>query len=172
MLVEYVTDFEDFKAAQRLARRHKPIAALSYNFWCWAVPGLALVAAAALIGNEVTKKPFLPAHIGGYLAGLVGAGAFLAMYRPYQMRKLYKTMKANRAAGEPVQFELTDTEIISRIPGRSEGRFLPNAVFDYTEDDRLALIYVAEQRFLIVPKSAMPEEDWVRLREWIKRGRT
>ena len=163
----YVTTFNDFVAAQRLARKHHRLMAAAYYFWYGVVPLLALAALAALIYDFVPGHAFLPAHVGPYLAGLVGAGLYLAILRPIAIRRSYRQTRGGRPADAPVEFELTGTEIISRIPGRSEGRFLPSAVISFAEDDRIALIYVAKKRFLFVPKTALTAAQWTMVRHWV-----
>ena len=66
--------------------------------------------------------------------------------------------------GQPVTFQFDEQQLISARPGSSEGRFQWNAIEDYAEDERLAILYVQRKLFLFVPKRAMDEAEWERLR--------
>ena len=73
---------------------------------------------------------------------------------------------------QPPEFELHDDDLISRIPGRSEGRFLRVAVHDVVRDERICLIYVRKKLFIFVPRQDMPEDLWSALAVWSGKART
>lgn len=79
-------------------------------------------------------------------------------------------MKNGRGDNDPIEFEITDEELISRIPGTSEGRFRRNGIHKFVENEKVALLYVAKLRFLILPKRALNDEQWLSLRQWLAKG--
>jgi hypothetical protein len=82
------------------------------------------------------------------------------------MKRLYRLMKNGRSEEDKVVLELTPTELISRIPDRSEGRFLRKAVLKFVEDDQVALIFMGPTKFLLIPKRFIPLDEWPQVRNW------
>jgi len=161
---EYVLQKKDFINAQRLHLKHNRSAALSYYFWIWLVPILGVVVAlfewtAYLLHNEIMMRTLAP---------VAGAGLWLAIFLPFMrwwnVRRCWKASSETIDGGKPVTLQFNDELLISTIPGKSEGRFFWTGLIDFAEDDRLALLYIRKKQFLYVPKSALPEEAWVRVR--------
>ncbi len=70
------------------------------------------------------------------------------------------------------QLELRAGELISRIPGRSEGRFRPVAIQDMVRDERICLIYVGTKRFLLFRCESISDDLWAALAAWSGKSRT
>lgn len=165
MLYVYETNLADFKAAQRLHRRCHPKARLGYVFWYMVFPAIGCLSGLLLVWDIVVRHFQLSPSIGGLLSGLTFGGLYCLFMRPYLIRRAYRQMK-EISEGRPVELELRDGELISRVPGRSEGRFQPKAVLEFVEDEQLALLYIRKKLFLIVPKRGLPESDLTELRAW------
>ncbi|AFL89843.1 hypothetical protein Terro_3629 [Terriglobus roseus DSM 18391] len=167
MLARYTMNFEDFKHAQILCYRRKKFGALRMAIWVWVLPVLGLVCA-AILAWDITARHFAFTPLaGGVLAALTGFGLFVLVMRPVNVRRLYKQMKNGRPENEPVELEIEGDEMISRLPGLSEGRFRRAAVVDFAEDDHIALLFVAKNKFLLVPKRALNESQWAAVHAWL-----
>jgi hypothetical protein len=163
----YTTNYGDFKNAQRLHMTATP--KLKVLFWISLriLPVVGLIVLLLLVGHALPMKNSLVVIVA---CGLVGAGTWgfiMAFLRPLLLRRLYKQMKNGRSDDAELGLEIADGQLISRIPGLSEGRFFPAAVLRFVENDKVALLYVAKKRFLIIPKSAMNETEWSELRAWL-----
>jgi len=167
MNYRYRTNYSEFKEAQRLHMEANPKFAII--FWVF----LRILPALGLIAFVLLQFHFLPTTNGPIIAiasGTMAAGAWgliMALIRPFSMRRLYKQMKNGRGDDAELELEIQDSQLISRIPGMSEGRFLPAAIQRFIENDKIALLYIAKKRFLLVPKKAMDEEGWSSLRSWL-----
>lgn len=93
------------------------------------------------------------------------AAVLLPLARWNQIRVLWNRTQPKKYRGQPVTFQFDQEQVISARPGSSEGRFLWGAIEDYAEDERLVLLYVQRKLFLFIPKRAMDETEWARLRE-------
>ena len=169
MLAEYTTTFEDFKAAQRLAVRRTMRNRIVFLVFHRVLPLLGAVAVILLIWDMGFRGFLFPSWVGGWLFLMVWLGFALPAVRWWQFRRLYRAMKNGRPEGAPIQFELTETEFISRVPGRSEGHFRPAAIFDYRENEEVALVYVTKNQFIVLPKRALDASQWQALREWMEK---
>ena len=161
---EYTATKQDFHDAQRLHRANRRWVAIGYYFWVWFVPlagtALALIAGTFwLQGNRAGFYHLLPeAALGAYFA------VVLPLLRWNQIRRLWDRAQPKKFRDQPVTLQFDAQQIISARPGSSEGRFQWTAIEDYAEDERLALLYVQRKLFLFVPKRAMDEAEWDRLR--------
>ena len=171
MVYEYVLTFQDYRNAQRLYLRHRKMAAIYFYFWIWVLPisGLLvgiLFAIAMLSGRTEGMAAY---------AGLAAGGVWLACFIPtmqwYGRRKIWKqlippeieTRSAKTAIS--VSLEFNESQLISTIPGRSEGRFFWPAILDFAENDQVAILFIHKKQFLFVPKRALPEFAWADLRK-------
>ncbi len=167
MLVRYTTSYKDFVAAQRLNVRRKFLGAARYNFFVYVLPVLSGLALLTLLFDIVVRHFSLPPWAGGVLSGLAFLGLYCSIYRVYIYRRLYRQMKNGRPELAPIEFELQGEELISRVPGFSEGRFLRTAIRDFAEDDAVVLLYLSPRAFLMLPRHAVSEPELADLRHWI-----
>ena len=145
----YLLQKEHLLHAQKLYRKHHPRAALSYYLWIWIVPLLGVCLVLAYIAAVVTRREDLIRQLGPAAA----LGAWLAVFIPamrwWQIRKLWKASLDRVADGKPVTLQFDNEQLISAIPGKSEGRFFWTAILDFAEDDHLALIFIRKKNFSI-----------------------
>jgi hypothetical protein len=109
-----------------------------------------------------------------------GVGLWFAfcipLFRLISVRKCWKRLlpESGRRSTKsviPVELEMTADQIISTLPGRSEGRFFWAALPDFVEDEKLALVFVKKKQFLFIPRRAMDEVGWVQLRSHFANSR-
>lgn len=164
-IYNYLLSKDNFLDAQRLYRKHSPKAALSYYFWIWTVPIIGLCFVLALVAAVITRREDLIRQ----LAPAAAAGAWFAIFIPtmrwWQLRKLWKASLDAGADGKPITLQFDDEQLISTIPGKSEGRFFWTALIDYAEDDRLAMLFIRKTHFHYILKYALPETAWTQIRQ-------
>ncbi len=171
MTYAYDLTFPDFVAAQRLHIRHQPRARLWFLVWQRIMPVVSLLSIILLVRDVAFHHFSYPPIVGGILAALSWIGLFTFLFRPIQLRLAFRKLRPDVTNGRhAVELELTPEELISRIPGKSEGRFRRAAIIDFAEDEHLALLYLRPKLFLYIPKSAMPEPAWTELRQWLDRS--
>jgi hypothetical protein len=145
---------------------------VTYYAWVWGLPvaGVATVLAwvATLLGSQLVWVKTMAAlsGFGIWFLAVIPLSRMLTMRRAWKRLLPPRTRKARKAM-VAVELEFDETQVISRLPGRNEGRFFWPAIVDYAEDEKLALIFVAPKRFLFVPRRAMPDEAWVQLRGYV-----
>jgi YcxB-like protein len=170
MRYEYKLTYQNYKDSQRLYRRHRWQAALSYYFWIWLVPVLGSILALPLLANLLFD--FHPDWLRS-IVGFSGVGLWFAVFIPlmrfYTIRRCWKRLLPENVRKSirtdiPVEIEWNNEQLISCLPGRSEGRFFWSAICDFAENEKLALIFVKKKQFIFVPKSALPESAWADLR--------
>ena len=167
MKQSYTTSYADFMDAQRLHLRRSPKIAILFWLFFRIFPVIAI---ALSIWLWLDKPPLKNMVLGCLVFSTIGVGLWglvMAAMRPFNMRRIYKRMKNGRSDSEPIELEITEGQLISRIPGRSEGRFLPSAILRFEEDERVALLYVTPRLFLSLPKRVLGDAQWLELRAWL-----
>ncbi len=157
---EYVLQKTDFLHAQKLYRRNRPKAAWSYWIYVWVCPALGWLAIALTLVGLTTNNPNLVTLVAPFAVGGLVFVIFVPIHRWFQLRRAWRSCVPTSLRGKPVTLQFDETQLISAIPGRSEGRFFWTAVLDFVEDKQLALIFVREKYFLFIPKSALAESVW------------
>lgn len=172
MRYEYMLTYASYKYAQVLYRRHRRLAALSYYVWIWVVPvagfivGVPLIASIFGVRTDLLRKWEYVSGLGLWLAISIPA------MRVYSVRRGWKRILPD-GAGRSIRTELAvalefnEEQVISVIPGRSEGRFFWKAIVDFLEDERVALLFVGKKVFLFLPKEALPEVAWSEIRSLV-----
>ena len=163
----YTTSYGDFKDAQCLHMGATPRSKVLVWISLRILPVAGLIALLLLTSHALPMKNSLVVIVAW---GLVGAGIWgfiMAILRPFSFRRLYKQMKNGRSDDAELGLQIADGQLISRIPGLSEGRYFPAAIRRFVENDKVALLYVAKNRFLMIPKPAMNETEWSELRAWL-----
>ena len=168
MLCVYTVNYGDFKAAQRLHIRGSLKNRLVFLIFQRIMPGLAVIAAGILVWAIRFQHFSLSPWLGFVLAAVVWLGVCCPVMRLVQFRRGYKAMKNGRDENAPLELEWTESELISRVPGRGEGRLLPAGIQQFAEDDQVGMIYLSAKRFLVLPRRMMPAENWADLRQWLR----
>jgi hypothetical protein len=168
MAHNYEYTYRDFIEAQRLHRRSRPLAMVSFVTWFILLPVAAVSVTifmlwAAIVGRQDLFRQLLPAE-----AWLLFMTIFICLFRPFNLRKIYKRNLPDGAKSCAATFSFGEEGVASGIVGRSEGRFHWNALLQFVENEKVALLYVKKKLFLCVPKRAMPEEEWQQLRAYFQ----
>jgi hypothetical protein len=175
MRYEYKLTYQDYKDAQKLYLKSSWKAALSHYFWIWAVPIVGCILALPLIATLLGFR----SEWFESMAGFGGAGLWFAIFIPamriYTVRKCWKRLLPENARKSvrteiSAALEWNEEQLISILPGRSEGRFFWSALVDFVENDKLVLIFIKKKMFLFIPKDALPVSAWEDIRShWINR---
>ena len=132
---------EDYLHAQRLHRRRIEswlyggcvLTALCGGLLLWQFPD------AMLAGGML---------VGGGTCGLVGEVAVSRLYLPWKVRRLHKQMKA---FAHPLVYEWDETTLRASSP-QAQGERPWSDFLKYREDDRIFLLYHADNLFEMLPK--------------------
>jgi hypothetical protein len=168
MMYSYSTTFADFKAAQRLFAQRSWKSKLNFLIWLRILPVSGLISAVLLIWDIGFRHFDFNPVFGVVLAGLAWFAFYIVLFRYFQLRKLYKRMKNGRPEGSPTEIGVEGDELVSRLPGLSEGRFKRPSVVGSIEDEKLMLLFVGKKIFFMLPKAALPEVALQEVRAWLQ----
>jgi hypothetical protein len=167
MLCRYTTNYQDFKAAQMLHIRSKRHGMLQYVIYNWCIPITGAIALLLLAYDIFINHFHYQPITGGILTALAWFGLWIPPMRIMNYRRLYKQMKNGRSDDYVLELEISGNELISRVPDISEGRFFRKAILAFLEDDKIALIYVAKNKFLLLPKHSLTPFQINTIHDWI-----
>ena len=164
---EYIFDYKDFRNAQKLYLRHRKRAGATLRFWLYGLPTMTIVFLAIDIYAFKAGQNSAAGLFGWLTACALWMTLMIVVRRPWNLRRLYKKMlPPGTKDAVSAFFSFGEDGVISGITGRSEGRFFWKAILDYAEDDQIALLFIHQKRFLFIPKWAMDDSEWVRLRDY------
>ena len=167
-MYEYAMTLQDFKNAQILCSRRSKKSRLLFLLWLRVLPVVGILSLLALIWDIKLRHFGFTSAVGGILVGLAWFGLSIPAMRPFYIRSLYRQMKNVWPEGSPIEIGIEGDELISRVPGMSEGRFRRQAIVDFVEDDETALLYVAKKAFLFLPKRALPQVAIQEIKAWLQ----
>jgi hypothetical protein len=176
MRYSYVLRYQDYKNAQALYRKHRLTASLTYYVWIWILPVVGLAVALPLLLGLFGYSPEWASTLAPFSAMGIWFAVFIPVMRFYSVRKCWKRLLPENVPKSvkseiSVELEMTEEQIISILPGTSEGRFYWSSILDFAEDDRIALVFVKKKVFIFIPRSALPAQGWDELRYHLtKRG--
>ena len=172
MLGTYRNKFKVYKAAQRLYFRCDPRRRLSFLFWHRIMPVISTAALGVLLWDIVLRRCAFSPSVAGVLGGVSFLGLSTFALRPLQLRRDFRKIMQNGGLDQNLELELKDGELVTRVPGRSESRFQPAAIYDMVRDQEVCLLFLRKRLFLYVPRQNLPEEQWAALTAWSGKGRT
>jgi hypothetical protein len=168
MMYPYTTTFADFKAAQRLFAQRSWKSKLNFLIWLRILPASGLISAVLLIWDIGYRHFQFTPVFAAVLAGLAWFAFYIALYRYFLLRKLYKRMRNGRPEGSTTEIGVEGDELISRRTGFSEGRFKRPSIVGSIEDEKMMLLFVGKKIFFMLPKAALPEVALQDVRAWLQ----
>ena len=157
----YRISYKEWLTGVRWARRRNPRWMLRYVAG-WLIPVALMYLDLAVIWGAFHGESAWSDAIDTSLVMIVLLGAIIG-YRVFRMRRIYRrSLMARYEPGLALAFN--EEYFVSGLPGRSEGRFLWHALYDFVENDVIALLYTSKNRFIVIPKHAMSETSWAMFR--------
>ncbi|HZY61989.1 MAG TPA: YcxB family protein [Edaphobacter sp.] len=166
MRYDYVLRFDDYQDSQKLYLRHRRSAAVFYYFYVWVLPIVGLLSCALFVASRYGFYPESSASFAGFAAAGLWFALFVPIIQVVGRRRCWKRLIPTGMKGKsksieiPVSLEFNDEQVISAIPGKSEGRFYWSAIVDFAENEKIVLLFVHKKRFLFIPKRAMSADTW------------
>ncbi len=175
MKLDYTLTLADYKAAQRLHIRQKLSRRINLSSWFIGVPILAVLGMVFFI--KVGR--FMHIDIGGFIhldaiffgleCGLIYFAIYLPIGRSRRMRKNFNQTFSHSPNNRIISIDIDDNCIFSSLPGVCEGKIFWNAIEAFAQDDKITLLYTAENRFLYFPTSVLSPEQRTELNEIVIR---
>jgi hypothetical protein len=169
MKLSYTLTLADFKAAQRLHIRQRLSRRINFYFWYMVIPILAIITVITTIVAIGSDRSDLVSDLVAPDALLLWLAIFLPLARVYKIHKGFKQFLHPARTDRINSLDIDDERIVSTIPGVGEGKLFWNAIFAFAQDEKVALLYVREKRFLFFPTTALSSEQRTELNELVKR---
>ena len=150
----YTLSLADFKAALRLHGRQRMWRRVSYTFFYVIVPILAIVGTALFVFGHFLGKIDLDSPYRIILGVLLWLSIFLPMMQFINIRRSFKAIFPSASKDRAAAINIDDERVISSVVGLSEGAFYWPAIVEFAQDEKITLLYIAKNRFLLIPTSA------------------
>ena len=168
MQLTYTLTLEDYKAAQRLCRRQRISWRIKFLFWYFGVPVLAVLGLVFFIA--IGRFMHIAATFFGVECGLLYLSLYLPIWRFRRTRKNFERMVKHLEADRSVIIDIDNERIISSMPRVAEGKFFWNAFEAFAQDERMTLLFTAEDRFLFFPTRALSPTQRTELNDLVARN--
>ena len=149
MKLSYTLTLADYKAALRLHRRQKLSRRITFIILYCVVPVLAVLGLAVVFLLEAKGQADLAAEVIAVDIIFIWLAVGLPMARFVNIRKCFKRIFPSTGTDRSCTIDIDDERIISAIPGVSEGKFFWNAILAFAQDEKITLLYIDKNRFLL-----------------------
>ena len=156
MTLNYTLTLADYQAALRLHRHQKMGRQLSWSFWFRVMPVIGgLLLTWMLFTGFVEKKGFGQNPSVTFVPPVVFL--LLPLIHINLERKQFK--QSFPPHGRSLSIRIDENGVVCTNPGVSESAFNWNAVVGFTQDSKVAMLYIAKTRFLFFPATVMSSNE-------------
>jgi hypothetical protein len=100
---------------------------------------------------------------------LIFLSFFFYFYRVDIVRKTYKRLFPPTRTDQNSNIDIDDERIFSRTPGVSEDKYFWTAIIAFAQDDKMTLLYLDKNRFLLFPTRALSIDQRTELNDLVAR---
>lgn len=160
---EYIFTYADFLESLRVYRKTIHKAQAGYDLYVWIIPAILGLCSVAycLLWARGQAEP------GSAELFLLTLAAAIAVALPLRYRVSLRRAFDQRdrlAQGKPMFFEFDEAVTRFIIPGGAETSYSLKSFTHFSEGQVVALLFVGSAAFHTIPKRAMDEVGWNRLR--------
>lgn len=149
MYLSYTLSFADWKAALRLNRRKRVARRAGPFLWPF-LTILFLVLAMISDRNSSVFAQCTALGAGCFVASI--ASPFMRIYVDRRgFRRLFSPAREDRSC----YIDIDDSRILSGLPEVSEEKYLWRAIVGFAQDEKMTLLYLDKDKFLLFPTSAL-----------------
>jgi uncharacterized membrane protein len=163
---EYTITYADYKAANRLYLLHRPRTMIGYLLLTWVLPTIAFCLLAWALWLQRHGDASVPFATPGSMVSYAVLVLFLPLSRWRVLRLGYRGLLP-KGGQKIVRLTANEEQVVFTVPGRAEGRYFWKAIEDHAEDKNSLILIVSRTRYLIVPRHALNEAQWVQIRALI-----
>lgn len=151
MKLNYTLTLDVYRAAQALHRRQKFTRQLA--IWIW--PALVILGLIGMIAFAVSRHEELFADSAAFTSGALFISLWMPIGRWYTVRKCFKQLFPPARTDPSSSLEIDAEQIVSSIPGVSEGKILWRGILQFAQDNEVTMIHTTESRFLFFPTAVL-----------------
>jgi hypothetical protein len=150
----YELTLQEFKLAFRLHSRQKLGRRIHWFIYDFVFPGitvlfLAFTAYLWMTGSEAMDDFII------YDIALVTMVVLIFTLRAFRIRSAFRALFPPGAKNRITSITFSDEEILTSVEGVGEGRYLWAGVSAFVENQAVALFYIGDERFLILPRRVL-----------------
>jgi hypothetical protein len=170
MQLTYTLTLTDIKAALHLHIKQDGNRRIRYFITNAIIPALAIFGTTVyilltIIGQKEWASRF---HIVGIV--LIFLSFWFYFYRSDYARRAYKRLFPPTRTDRTSNTDISDQRILSRTPGVSEETYFWTAITAFAQDDKMTLLYLDGNRFLLFPTRALSPDQRTELNDLVARN--
>lgn len=168
MKLIYTLTLEDYAAAHALHARQTIGRRITEFTFYFGMQVLAAVLVMCTFAAGAMKNKGLVSNLVPIDVGVLWLAISFPVFRAINLRRCFKQLFPPHRTDRTSHLDISDECIFTGVPGVSEGKIFWSGVFNFAQDDRITMIYLAPERFLFFPTSVLPPDQRAELDELIK----
>jgi len=165
MKLSYTLTLADFKAAHILYRRQRLSRQIMH--FVWPVLLVACLIGAVISSGDPHSELFSQCFALG--AGSLVLSIGMPISRFFSVRRSFNRLFPQGQKDRTSTIDINDERIVRELSGASELKVFWSAIYDYTEDAHVSLLYTNKDCFLIIPARSMSPEQHTELNDLVAR---
>jgi hypothetical protein len=166
MHLSYLPTLGIYSAALPLHRRQRLTRQIAFYFW----PVLNVAAFLVAIAFKILEQPERYALFMGIGENLLWFTLGFSGIRFFYARQGFKRAFPTLLKGQSISIDIQDEYILSVVPGTGEGKYLWSGILAFAQNESVALLYVAVNRFLCFPTDTLSPDQHAELNDLIARN--
>ena len=167
MQTEYTLTFSDYRAAQWLYLKTRPLSMCMYIFGTWVIPSIALAGFFLYVWSIETQPSEASASLLSNIQPMLIFGAISPFLYRWAIWNGYKN-QIGPDIKSILSFSFNHERFIATSPSRTESKVEWSAITNFVEDKKVSLFFFSKTRFMVLPKRTFPEEIWSTIRNLAK----
>jgi hypothetical protein len=155
MQFSYELTLDEFKSALKLHSRQKLGRRIYFFIYDFVFP---LAAVLALVATAYAYMHDGPGAIGGLIifdVACIAAVALLFVVRRFRIRSAFRALYPAGSKNRVTSVVIGDEHILTSVEGVGEGRYLWSGVSAFVQNNLVALFYITDERFLMLPLGSL-----------------
>ncbi len=170
MLLTYTLSLSDIKAALRLHAKQDIRRRIRFLIIYEILPVLAIFGLIVPFFLLYIGRRELASIFRNVEEAFIFFPIFFYFYRVEVVRKTYKRFFPPTRTDRSSNIDIDNDRIFSRTPGIGEDKYFWTAIVAFAQDDKMTLLYLDENRFLLFPTRALSSEQRIELNELVARN--
>lgn len=169
MQLSYEITVSEWKSALKLHSRQSFGRRIHWFIYDYVIPGITIAFLILTLAGYLTGHTEVVNSLAILDAVLVTMTALLMIVRRSRIRAMFRSLIPPTAKSRTRSITLSSDQIVTGIEGVGETRYVWGGIFRFVQNEKVALFYVTEEQFLLVPLRMLTSEQRTELKNLVDR---
>ncbi|MGH9606359.1 MAG: YcxB family protein [Terracidiphilus sp.] len=169
MQLSYELTLAEFKSALNLHARQKLGRRIHTFIYKFGIPGITALLLGLTFYTYITGGSDAAGDMIVYDIGLVTIVVLVFVLRRFRIRSAFRSLFPAGAKNRTTSIAINDDHILTSVQGVGEARYLWTGLSAFVQNKLVALFYIGDERFLVLPLRAISPSQRNELNDLIGR---